>query len=55
VSLVRDRELARDPLSRDAEAHEEERQLAGRARMRVLTLQDEPIEGYRRARHAGIL
>ncbi len=45
------RERARDALAGDAEAHEEERELARRARKGLLFLQDEAIERDRRNAH----
>ncbi len=48
---VRDRELARDPLSRDAEPHQEKRELARRAGVLLLSLEDESIEGDRSVSH----
>ena len=47
----------RDALGGDAEAHEQQRQLAGRARRRPLLLENEPVERDRRGahRHGGLL
>src|SRR5262249_31157585 len=44
-------ERARDALAGDAEAHQKERELARRARMGLLLLEDEAIERDRRRAH----